>query len=310
MRSNAPAYLRAAADGRLQRRAARAREALAECRLCPRDCGARRLDGETGFCRTGAAAVVASYGPHFGEERPLVGRGGSGTIFFAHCNLRCTFCQNYDISHLGHGDRATADQLAAVMLALQAMGCANINCVTPSHVVPQILEALCLAVDAGLRLPIVFNTSAYDRVETLRLLDGVVDIYMPDFKFWDAAVAATTCQASDYREVACAAIREMHRQVGDLTIGPDGLAVRGLLVRHLVLPEGLAGTAEIMRWIAAAVSPHTYVNIMAQYRPCGTASRTPALARRVTAAEHAAALEAARCAGLHRLDGAPRRSCI
>jgi putative pyruvate formate lyase activating enzyme len=307
LKSIPPAYLQAAADGRLRRRAALAKEALGECRLCPRDCGARRLAGETGFCRTGTSAVVASYGPHFGEERPLVGRGGSGTIFFAHCNLRCTFCQNYDISHLGHGDLATADQLAAIMLALQAMGCANINCVTPSHVVPQILEALCLAAADGLRLPLVFNTGGYDRVETLRLLDGVVDIYMPDFKFWDAPIAAETCQAPDYRQAACAAIEEMHRQVGDLTIGADGLAVRGLLVRHLVLPEGLAGTTEIMRWIAAAISPDTYVNVMAQYRPCGAASRTPALARRVTAAEHAAALEAARRAGLHRIDGQPRR---
>ncbi len=305
MASFQPAYRQAAADGRLQRQAALARQALAECRLCPRDCGAHRLESETGFCRTGEAAVVASYGPHFGEERPLVGRGGSGTIFFAHCNLRCTFCQNYEISHLGQGDPAAAEQLAAIMLALQAMGCANINLVTPSHVVPQILDALCRAVEDGLRLPLVFNTSAYDRVDTLRLLDGVVDIYMPDFKFWDAPIAADTCQAPDYRQVACAAIREMHRQVGDLVIGDDGLAVRGLLVRHLVLPENLAGTAAVMRWIAAEISPRTYVNVMAQYRPCGTAFRTPALARRITAAESAAALEAARQAGIRRLDGGP-----
>ncbi len=305
MKAFQPAYIQSAADGRLQRQADLAWQALAECRLCPRDCGANRLAGETGFCRTAERAIVASYGPHFGEETPLVGRSGSGTIFFSHCNLGCTFCQNYDISHHGAGEPATADQLAAIMLALQQMGCHNINLVTPSHVVPQILAALCLAAAAGLKIPLVFNTGGYDRVETLRLLEGVVDIYMPDFKFWDAAIAADTCQAPDYRDIACAAIQEMHRQVGDLRIDPDGMARRGLLVRHLVLPYGLAGTDRVMQWIAGSLSLRTYVNVMAQYRPCGRAAQTPPLNRRITAAEFRAAVAAARAAGLERLDPGP-----
>ena len=302
MSDPAPIYRQTAASGRLEGLAARAQAMLAECRLCPRGCGANRLAGEVGFCGADAQAMVASFGPHFGEERPLVGRGGSGTIFFTHCNLRCNFCQNYDISQQGQGESATPMQLSTMMLQLQEMGCHNINLVTPSHVVPQILAALAIAAAKGLSLPLVFNTAAYDGVATLRQLEGVVDIYMPDFKFWDAKIAALTCTAPDYRQRACAAIKEMHRQVGDLIIDAGGLAVRGLLLRHLVLPDDLAGTARVMDWVAGEVSRDTYVNLMPQYRPCGRAGEVPQLARRLRKDEFASALAAARAAGLERLD--------
>ena len=213
---------------------------LADCNLCPRRCAVNRLAGETGICKTAETAWVSSYNPHFGEEDPLVGRQGSGTIFFTHCNLLCNFCQNYDISHQGFGQPAPAGDLAGMMMALQSAGCHNINFVTPSHVVPQILAAVEIAAKEGLRVPLVYNSGGYDRVQTLRLLEGIVDIYMPDFKFWDPAVAAAACDAEDYPEIARRALVEMHRQVGDLKLDDRGVAVRGLLVRHLVLPEGLA----------------------------------------------------------------------
>ena len=297
-----PIYRQTAASGRLQGLATRAQAMLAECRLCPRGCGANRLAAKLGFCGADAQAMVASFGPHFGEERPLVGRGGSGTIFFTHCNLRCNFCQNYDISQQGQGEYATPAQLGAMMLQLQDMGCHNINFVTPSHVVPQILAAVSIAAAKGLSLPLVFNTAAYDSVETLQQLEGVIDIYMPDFKFWHAAIAARTCAAPDYRQRACAAIKEMHRQVGDLIIDAGGLAVRGLLLRHLVLPDDLAGTARVMDWVAREVSRDTYVNLMSQYRPCGRADEMPQLARRLRKDEFESALAATRAAGLERLD--------
>ena len=302
-----PAYRKAAETGVLGRRAAAARRMLSGCALCPRRCRVDRTNGETGVCRTGRRAWVSSCSPHFGEESPLVGSGGSGTVFFTHCNLGCNFCQNADISHGGHGSPVSDRRLAEFMLALQAAGCHNINFVTPTHVVPQILSALATAVDDGLRVPLVYNTSAYDGVETLRLLDGVIDIYMPDFKFWDPRVAEETCGAPDYPEAARAAIREMHRQVGDLAIGGDGTATRGLLVRHLVMPEGLAGTRDIMHFIAREISPDTYVNIMPQYRPCGQAARVEALSRPVTAAEFTGALSMAQAEGITRLDP-PRRT--
>jgi putative pyruvate formate lyase activating enzyme len=255
-----------------------------------------------GFCRTGRAAKVASFTPHFGEESPLVGDCGSGTIFFSRCNLLCLFCQNFEISHEGAGEEVSDEQLAAMMMALQAHGCHNINFVTPSHVVPQILSALEIAVPQGLRIPIVFNSGGYDSPGTLKLLDGVVDIYMPDFKFWDPGVADRTCRAPDYPEVARAALREMHRQVGDLVLDERGLARRGLLVRHLVLPRGMADTRRVMRFIAQEISRDTYVNVMSQYRPCGRADEVDGLEHGVTAAEyHAAVLEALE-EGLHRLD--------
>ncbi|MDA8138379.1 MAG: radical SAM protein [Desulfobacteraceae bacterium] len=277
-------------------------EALKCCTLCPRQCAVDRSAGDTGFCQTGARAKVASYNAHFGEEAPLVGRYGSGTIFFSHCNLLCNFCQNYEISHLGEGREVTDRQLADLMLDLQAAGCHNINFVTPSHVVPQILAALLTAAGDGLRIPLVFNTGGYDTVETLKLLEGIVDIYMPDFKFWDSEMAEKTCQAPDYPEVARAALLEMHRQVGDLFIDAYGLAQRGLLVRHLVMPKGMAGTRQAMRFIAANLSRNTYVNIMPQYRPCGRAHDIPELRGALTSTEFNQALKEANEEGITRLD--------
>ncbi len=303
----APAYLKALETGVLKRRVNQGLEALADCTLCPRRCGVNRVAGETGTCNTGRRAVVASYNAHFGEETPLVGRNGSGTIFFSNCSLQCNFCQNYEISHLGEGHALTDDQLAAIMLELQQTGCHNINLVTPSHVVPQILAAVHLAAHKGLVLPLVYNCSGYDRVETLQLLDGIVDIYMPDFKFWLPSVARDTCNAPDYPDLAKQALLEMHRQVGDLAIDKaSGLAYKGILVRHLVLPGGLAGTAKIMSFLADSLSRNTYVNVMSQYRPCGRAREMPALAVALSPAAYDQAVRAAKAAGITRLDK-PRR---
>ncbi len=301
-----PSYIQTHRQSSLSAKAAQAAAALTQCRLCPRRCGVDRISGETSFCRTGVQALVAGCDAHFGEEAPLVGRHGSGTIFFTYCNLNCSFCQNFDISHTGYGQVVSDRQLADMMLSLQHAGCHNINFVTPSHVIPQILAALVLAVPDGLKVPLVYNSGGYDRVETLKLLEGVIDIYMPDFKFWDPSVAAQTCDAPDYPEQARRSLIEMHRQVGDLQIGPDGLARRGVLVRHLVLPEDLSGTEAVMRFIAREVSPHTYVNIMSQYRPCGRAADIPALARSASAEECRAARQAAQRQGITRLDR-PRR---
>ncbi len=296
------AYLKAYEDGRLQERIRRALQWMRKCTLCPRLCRVDRLSGDTGYCHTGRHAVVASYGPHFGEEKPLVGKRGSGTIFFSHCNLFCIFCQNYDISHGGEGTVVQAGQIAAIMLSLQESGCHNINFVTPSHVIPQILEALPTAIERGLKVPLVYNTGGYDRVSALKLLDGIVDIYMPDFKFWDPSVAKDLCAAPDYPQRAREALREMHRQVGDLEWDARGVAVRGLLVRHLVMPDQLSGTPSILRFIAQDISPNSYVNVMDQYHPCGDALRHPKLKRRITREEFREALEAAGEAGLSRLD--------
>ncbi|MFO7946794.1 MAG: radical SAM protein [Armatimonadota bacterium] len=294
------AYLELSAE-QLQRRIEAAYDLLSPCTLCPRECGVDRLAGEQGYCDTGAMANVASAGPHYGEERPLVGSGGSGTIFFAGCNMGCVFCQNYDISHLARGRRRSPRELADMMLSLQKQGCHNINVVTPSHVVPQILQALPHAIDDGLKVPLVYNTGGYDAVETLELLDGVVDIYMPDAKYADAETAAILSDAPDYPEVMKAALAEMHRQVGDLTLDDRGIAVRGLLVRHLVLPDNLAGTRQVMEFIAS-LSKDTYVNIMDQYRPCYQADEYEGINRRLHSDEYDAAVQAVHDAGLHRLD--------
>ncbi|MDH4322147.1 MAG: radical SAM protein [Desulfobulbaceae bacterium] len=297
-----PGYLKLYRSGELAKRAGIARARLARCELCPRRCLVDRLHDRRGVCRTGAEAEVASYNPHFGEEGPLVGAGGSGTIFFSNCNLLCVFCQNYEISHRGEGVAVSDGQLAAMMLSLQKQGCHNINLVTPSHVVPQILAALVVAAERGLALPLVYNSSGYERVETLRLLEEVVDIYMPDFKFWERESGRRYATASDYPEQARAAVQEMHRQVGDLVIGDDGLARRGLLVRHLVMPEGVGEAGAIMRFLAEEISAATYVNLMDQYRPCGRAGEFPPLDRPLAHEEYLEARRLAREAGPLRME--------
>jgi putative pyruvate formate lyase activating enzyme len=300
-----PAYLSLHRSGELWRRAEAARERLAHCLVCPRDCGVDRLANKTAACHTGRYARVASYFAHRGEEDCLRGWGGSGTIFFALCNLRCVFCQNFDISQAPKGDEVTPERLAAMMIELQQTGCHNINLVTPEHVVPQILEALPCAVEQGLRLPIVYNTSAYDSLDSLHLMEGIVDIYMPDFKFWEPELSLRYIKAEDYPEAARRAIREMHRQVGELKLDGRGLARRGVLVRHLVMPGGIAGTELIMRFLATEVSPDTYVNIMGQYYPAGKVSGDSyvEIRRGVSPEEMETAFEAARSAGLWRFDG-------
>ncbi|MBE9480942.1 MAG: radical SAM protein [Bacteroidetes bacterium] len=297
-----PVYIKSAKSGKLNEKKKEAFKKLAKCTLCPRNCKVNRLEGETGVCKTGIKAWVSSYSPHFGEEAPLVGYHGSGTIFFTHCNLLCNFCQNYDISHEGNGVEVTNAQLATFMLQLQKIGCHNINFVTPSHVIPQILSALELAVENGLSVPLIYNTSAYDSVESLKLLDGVIDIYMPDFKFWDSEISQKICKAKDYPEKAKESIKEMHRQVGDFIIDENGIAKQGLLVRHLVLPQDLANTRKIMRFIYQEISPNTYVNIMPQYRPCGLASEIPELSSPLSQKDYTLALQVAKEEGITRLD--------
>ena len=296
------AYLKLYRSGELKERVTEAYHRLESCNICARECGVNRRESAKGAaCRTGERAVVSSYAPHFGEEAPLVGRGGSGTIFFSWCNLRCQFCQNYEISQLGHGQEVEPENLAAMMLRLQGMGCHNINFVSPSHVVPQILAGLLIATEAGLRLPLVYNTGGYDSLETLELLDGIVDIYMPDMKYADQAVARRCSKVENYPAVNQAAVQEMHRQVGDLVMDERGVALHGLLIRHLVLPEGLAGTGEIVRFLAG-ISPNTYLNVMDQYRPCYKANDLPPLDRRLTRQEYNEAVQMALDAGLTRLD--------
>ncbi len=304
---SSPAYVTLHRSGELRARVERAQDSLRSCRVCPRNCDVSRLEDKYAFCKTGRYAVVGSYFPHFGEEDCLRGWNGSGTIFFSHCNLRCVFCQNYDISQAARVSEVRGtppERLAEMMLELQARGCHNINFVTPEHVVPQALEALALAAERGLRLPIVYNTSAYDSAESLELLDGVVDIYMPDFKYWRPESAKRYLKAEDYPEVARARIKEMHRQVGDLQVGEDGLASRGVLIRHLVMPGALDETAAILQWIRQELGPTTYVNVMDQYYPAGRVSDTlyPELNRRLHREEILEAKRLARALRLERLD--------
>ncbi len=299
-----PSYLALYRSGELERRVERAVEMLRDCTVCPRDCHVNRLENKRAVCLTGRYAKVASHFPHFGEEDCLRGWKGSGTIFFTYCNLRCVFCQNFDVSQEGEGREARPEILADMMLELQQRGCHNINFVTPEHVAPQILEGLLLAVRGGLRLPLVYNTSAYDSLDSVALMDGVVDIYMPDLKFSDAGVAKHLVKAKDYVERAQAAIKAMHAQVGPLCFDRQGMARRGVLVRHLVMPEGLAGTGEAMRFLAREISPDTYVNIMGQYDPAGKVNATlyAEINRRVTPVELEAAFRIAREEGFHRFD--------
>ena len=296
-----PAYLSLLHSGELKQRVQAAYEHLRDCDFCGRECHVDRYE-KLGACRTGTRAVVSSAGPHFGEEDPLRGYRGSGTIFFAWCNLNCQFCQNYDISQLGHGHKVEPEELAGMMLSLQAQGCHNVNLVSPTHVVAPILAALLIAAEAGLRLPLVWNTGGYDSLATLALLDGVVDIYMPDIKYADEEVAYKYSKVEHYPAVNQAATKEMHRQVGDLMLDEHGVALRGLLVRHLVLPEGLAGTPDISRFLAEDISENTYLNLMDQFRPCYKAAELPPLNRPITRAEYEQARQQARAAGLHRFD--------
>ncbi|MEW6614267.1 MAG: radical SAM protein [Thermodesulfobacteriota bacterium] len=295
-----PGYIELYKSGELKRRIKVLNDILKECKLCPRECGVNRLEGEAGVCKGVAELMVSSVSPHFGEEPPLVGFHGSGTIFLTHCNLRCVFCQNYDISHLGRGHITTSSEMANHMLRLQKMGCHNINFVTPTHYVPQITASLPEAIDMGLRVPLVFNCGGYESLEVIRLLQGIIDIYMPDVKYADGRVAKKYSMSPDYPEVIKKVLLEMYRQVGDLNTNKAGIAERGLLIRHLVMPECLAVTRDIMDFIATYISKNSYVNIMAQYRPVYRAYEFPELNRRVTSQEYQEAIRIARSTGLHR----------
>jgi putative pyruvate formate lyase activating enzyme len=293
-----PSYLELYESGELERRVEKLYNILESCELCPRKCKVNRLEGEKGFCKAGKEPVISSYFPHFGEEEPLVGKNGSGTIFLTYCNLRCIYCQNYDISHLGIGKEVPVDIIAQIMLELQKLGCHNINFVTPTHYTPQLVKAIKIAAEKGLKLPIVWNCGGYENVETIKLLDGIVDIYMPDIKYSSSEVAEKYSKAPDYFDRCKEAVREMHRQVGDLRIY-NGIAYRGLLIRHLVLPNELAGSEEILKFIAS-LSKNSYVNIMAQYRPEGEAFKYEELNRKPTRAEFFKVVEFAEKLGLTR----------
>jgi len=297
-----PAYLKLLESSELEERVAQAYERLADCDVCAHACHINRRAGELGNCRTGERARISSYAPHMGEEQPLTGFRGSGTIFMTRCNLRCQYCQNHDISQTDSGYDVEPENLAAIMLELQARGCHNINIVSPSHVVPQIMAGLLIAARAGLRVPLVYNTGGYDSLATLALLDGVVDIYMPDMKYADPELAERYSKIKNYPAANQAAVKEMHRQVGDLQLDERGIATRGLLVRHLILPGNLAGTDQIVAFLAEQISKDTYLNLMDQYRPAYQAHHFPELTRRITQAEFDAAVELALAAGLHRLD--------
>jgi putative pyruvate formate lyase activating enzyme len=298
-----PAYERLEKEGRLAQRVEQAYAIFEKCQLCPRQCGVNRRKGERGFCRAPAKLVVFSAHPHFGEEMPIVGENGSGTIFFSNCNLRCVFCQNWPIAHEGRGKEVSDEGLADMMMDLQRIGCHNINFVTPTHVMPNILNATRIALKKGLRLPLFYNTSGYERLEMLKILDGIVDIYKPDMKYMDPEKAAKySAGASDYPEVAKRAILEMHRQVGVLKVDRRGIGLRGLVIRHLVMPNRVAGTEKFVKWVADNLPKTTYVNLMAQYRVEYKAYEYPEIARGITVQEFLEAMDWARFYGLTNLD--------
>ena len=277
-----PSFLGLNKSGELNKRINELYRILESCKLCPRKCGVNRLAGEKGFCKSGKDLEVSSFGPHFGEESPLVGRGGSGTIFLTNCNLLCIYCQNFDISHLGYGEIRSESQVAEYMITLQNRGCHNINFVTPTHFAPQLVKSIKLAIERGLRLPIVWNCGGYENIEVIKMLEDVVDVYMPDIKYGDEEPAEKYSKAPDYFQVAKGVVKEMHNQVGDLKINEQGIAYRGLLIRHLVLPNDLAGSKKVLTFIAKEISTDSFVNVMSQYRPAGKAYQSEDLRRRVT----------------------------
>ena len=295
-----PSYIKLYNSGELQERIKILNAILEDCRLCPRDCRKNRLKGEIGICKAGAELMVSSVFPHFGEEPPLVGYYGSGTIFLTHCNLRCIFCQNFDISHSGEGKEVTTNEFADYMIYLQRLGCHNINFVTPTHYAAQIISTLPKAIEMGLELPLVWNCGGYESIEVIKLLDGIVDIYMPDFKYSISTSAKKYSKASDYPDIVKEALKEMHRQVGVLKMDNRGIAYRGLLIMHLIMPDGIAGTKDAMEFISKELSPDSYVNIMDQYRPCYKAFDHPEISRRITTEEYEEAVRFARDAGLYR----------
>jgi len=303
-----PGFLQLLQTGELRKRATKAYEHLSNCDVCALACGIDRRNGELGTCKTGERAKISSYGPHLGEENPLRGHRGSGTIFFTRCNLRCQYCQNHDISQTDSGYEIEPEELAVIMLELQDRGCHNINFVSPSHVVPQILAGVLIAAQAGLMIPLVFNSGGYDSMTMLALLDGVIDIYMPDMKYGDPEIGRLYSKIPDYPQVNQMVVKEMHRQVGDLILDERGIANRGLLIRHLVLPENLAGTDRVIRFLAQEISTNTYLNLMDQYRPAYHAGNYPELNRTITREEYSQAVQLAQESGLTNLD--KRRASI
>lgn len=298
-----PAYLSLYANGELKKRGQILWDRMEHCELCPRMCGVNRLGGAEGFCHASSELEISAFHPHFGEERPLVGKGGSGTIFMTNCSLRCVFCINWEISHLGQGSPHTIEDLAEMMLSLQTLGCHNINIVTPTHYSPHVVLALHIAVRKGLKLPIVYNTCGWEHLEILRHLDGIVDIYLPDYKYSSGEIAAKySANALTYPEVTQQALLEMNRQVGVAKPARDGIIYRGLMIRHLVMPNGVSGSEKVFRWIAANLPKDTYINIMSQYQPMYMASNYPEISRRVTRQEYNDAVKAARKAGLTNLE--------
>ncbi|HSF34181.1 MAG TPA: radical SAM protein [Candidatus Tectomicrobia bacterium] len=296
-----PSYMALYRTGELRRRVTALERLLASCTLCPRDCRVNRAGGELGLCKAGHQLMLAAAFPHFGEEPPLSGQQGSGAIFISWCNLLCQFCQSWEVNHRGEGVPVSAQELAEIMVDLQSQGCHNINFVTPTHYAPQLIAALPWAIEQGFRLPLVYNCGGYESLEVIQLLDGIVDIYLPDIKFLDPLASERYLDgAADYPEVVRAVLKEMYRQVGNLELDAHGIARRGLLVRHLVMPGMTQDSHAVLRFIADELSPQTYVNLMDQYRPCFQAGRSPEIARRTTAAEHRAVVEMAHRLGLHR----------